>query len=408
MSDRIRSAGSVAWSLVGLLILLALLGFVAWIFRVIFPPLVLAGVIVFLCNPTVTRLQRHRVPRAASAALIYGAVLGALVLTGLFVAPNVSRQTDALATEWPDLQRDIEQRVDDLAKQSQDGNWPVQIPTYANIEKQFAPSDAADTDDDGTVSPAEQKDRIVRQFKSVRAVFQQVFHVGLIFVLAPVLALYLLIDLPNIRRVLRGLVPERNRSDVMVITRRLSTALGGYVRGQLAVSLLVGVMAALGLLIIGLPYWLLVGMVAGIFNLIPLIGPWVGAVPAIAIALSTGGGTRQALLAALVMVIVQQIDNHLISPMVMQRAVKLHPTVVILALLAAGSLWGFVGMLIAVPTAAALKILVGQAWRRLALDEPLDEIEARWELDSESSVSGGFVERVGTDVGPDADATGLV
>jgi hypothetical protein len=65
-------------------------------------------------------------------------------------------------------------------------------------------------------------------------------------------------------------------------------------------------------------------------------------------------------------------------------------------------------MLIAVPTAAALKILVGQAWRRLALDEPLDEIEARWELDSESTVSGGFVERVGTDVGPDADATGLV
>ncbi|MSO86401.1 MAG: AI-2E family transporter [Acidimicrobiia bacterium] len=408
MSDRIRAAGSIAWSLVGLLLLLALVGLVAWVFRVIWPPLILAGVIVFLGNPTVTRLQRHNIPRAGGAIIIYLGFMAALVLVGVLVAPKVSRQTDGLATAWPDLQRDLEQRVNDVAEESREGSWPVQIPTYAELEEQFAPADAADTDEDGTISPAEQKDRLVGQFASARRVFGRIFHVGLIFVLAPVLALYLLIDLPNIRRVLRGLVPERNRGDVMVITRRLSVSLGGYVRGQLAVSFLVGMMASIGLLIIGLPYWLLVGMVAGIFNLIPLIGPWVGAVPAIAIALSTGGGTTQALLAALVMLIVQQIDNHLISPMVMQRAVKLHPTVVILALLAAGSLWGFVGMLIAVPAAAALKILVGQAWRRLALDEPLDEIEARWESDAESKVSGGFVERVGADVGPDPEPMGLI
>ncbi len=408
MSDRIRAAGSIAWSLVGLLLLLALIGFVAWVFRVIWPPLILAGVIVFLGNPTVTRLQRHHIPRAGGAAILYAGVIAALVLVGMLVSPQVGRQADAMATAWPDLQRDLQQRLDDVAEESREGNWPVQIPTYAEIEEQFAPADAADTNDDGTISPSEQTDRLVRQFASARRVFGQIFHVGLIFLLAPVLALYLLIDLPNIRRVLRGLVPERNRGDVMVITRRLSISLGGYVRGQLAVSFLVGLMASIGLLIIGLPYWLLVGMVAGIFNLIPLIGPWVGAIPAIVIALSTGGGTTQALLAALVMVIVQQIDNHLISPMVMQRAVKLHPTVVILALLAAGSLWGFAGMLIAVPAAAAVKILVGQAWRRLALDEPLDEIEARWESDADSKVSGGFVERVGADVGPDPEPMGLI
>lgn len=162
-------------------------------------------------------------------------------------------------------------------------------------------------------------------------------------------------------------------------------------------------MASIGMLLIGLPFWLIVGMVAGLFNMIPLIGPWVGAVPGIAIALTTGGGTHQAIAVAVVMAIVQQIDNHFISPVVMQRAVKLHPAVVMLALLAGGTLAGFLGLLLAVPTAAVLKILVGHAWRHFVLDEPLDEIEARWEAEADHPVHGGFVEPVGVDVADVAD-----
>ena len=99
-------------------------------------------------------------------------------------------------------------------------------------------------------------------------------------------------------------------------------------------------MASIGMLIIDLPFWLIVGMIAGLFNMIPLIGPWVGAVPGIVIAITTGGGPGKAIAVAVVMAIVQQIDNHFISPIVMQRAVKLHPAVVMLALLAGGTLVG--------------------------------------------------------------------
>jgi predicted PurR-regulated permease PerM len=113
--------------------------------------------------------------------------------------------------------------------------------------------------------------------------------------------------------------------------------------------------------------------------MIPLIGPRVGAVPGIIIALTTGGGLSKAIAVAVVMAIVQQIDNHFISPIVMQRAVKLHPAVVMLALLAGGTLGGFFGLLLAVPTAAVLKIVLGHAWRHFVLDQPLDEIEAEWE-----------------------------
>jgi predicted PurR-regulated permease PerM len=155
-------------------------------------------------------------------------------------------------------------------------------------------------------------------------------------------------------------------------------------------------MASIGMLLIDLPFWLIVGMIAGLFNMIPLIGPWVGAVPGIVIAITTGGGPSKAIAVAVVMAIVQQIDNHFISPIVMQRAVKLHPAVVMLALLAGGTLAGFLGLLLAVPATVAMKIIVGHAWRHYVLGEPLDEIEARWEADEER-VPGGVVERVGVE-----------
>ena len=100
---------------------------------------------------------------------------------------------------------------------------------------------------------------------------------------------------------------------------------------------------------------------------------------------------------AAVMAIGQQIDNHFISPIVMQRAVKLHPAVVMLALLAGGTLGGFFGLLLAVPATAVLKITLGHAWRHLVLGQPLDEIEALWEAD-DAQPGVGIVETIGHDV----------
>ena len=387
----------MAWALCGVAALIAILGLIAWVLRVIWPPLILAGAIVFLLNPVVTRLQGRHIPRALGTALAYLGVLGLIVTVGLLVAPLATKQYDDLAKEWPDLKADLERQIDDLAQRSESDGWPVRIPTYQELENQFSGNKAADANGDGTITDAERQVRFAAQIDTARELALKVFHVGIIFVLAPIIAFYLLVDLPHIRRVLRSLVPEHARGDVIVVSRRLSTAIGGYFRGQIAVAVVVGAMASIGMLIIGLPFWLIVGMVAGLFNMIPLIGPWVGAVPGIAIAIATGGGVHQAVAVAIVMAIVQQIDNHFISPIVMQRAVKLHPAVVMLALLAGGTLAGFFGLLLAVPTAAVLKILLGHAWRHSVLGEPLDEIEARWDAEAEQTVVGGFIGPVGVD-----------
>jgi predicted PurR-regulated permease PerM len=394
MVERIRRAGAVCWALCGLAAVVALLGVVAWVLRVIWPPLILAGAIVFLLNPVVTRLQQRHIPRALGTGLSYLGVASVITLAVLIVAPLATRQYDDLAAEWPHLRQDLEDSINDLSQRSQDNSWPIEIPTYDELEQQLSGKKAVDTNGDGRVTAAEKRDRFADQLDTARELILKVFHVGIIFVLAPIIAFYLLVDLPHIRSSARALVPERARGDVMVVSRRLSHAIGGYFRGQLAVAIVVGTMASIGMLLIDLPFWLIVGMVAGLFNMIPLIGPWVGAVPGIVIALTTGGGLSQAVAVAVVMAVVQQIDNHFISPIVMQRAVKLHPAVVMLALLAGGTLGGFFGLLLAVPATAVLKIVVGHAWRHFVLGQPLDEIEAAWEAqDAQPGV--GVVESVG-------------
>ncbi|MEO6318822.1 MAG: AI-2E family transporter [Acidimicrobiales bacterium] len=408
MIERVRRAGSVSWALCGLAAVIALLGLIVYVFRVVWPPLILAAAIVFLLNPIVTRLQARHIPRALGTALSYLGVLAVLVLVGLLIAPLATRQYDDLAERWPELREDLENQIDDLADRSEEGQWPIRVPTYQELEDQFSAEDAADTNQDGQLSEAEKQERFASQIDTARELALSVFHVGIIFVLAPIIAFYLLVDLPHIRKVFRSLVPPRARGDAMVVVRRLGTAIGGYFRGQLAVAAVVGVMSSIGMLIIDLPFWLIVGMIAGVFNMIPLIGPYIGAVPGIIIAITTGGGVSKAIWVVVVMTIVQQIDNHFISPIVMQRAVKLHPAVVMLALLAGGTLGGFFGLLLAVPATAVLKIIVGHAWRHFVLGEPLDELEAQWEAEDQDDVPGGVVEHVADNEENDGDGGGAV
>jgi predicted PurR-regulated permease PerM len=373
--ERIRRAGQVSWALAGMAAVLALLALVGWVIRVIWPPLILAAAIVFLLNPIVSWLQRRRVPRALGTGITYLGVAATVVLVGFLIAPQVRTQWDQLADEWPDLRADIEEQIDDWAEQSRDDDWPVEVPTFEELEDAIAGEEpATDTNGDGEVSAEEEavQDRaeLFDRIDTFREMGLRVFNVGLIFVLGPIIAFYLLMDLPHIRRVIESMIPERRRGEALLVGRRLNQAIGGYFRGQLAVAAIVGTMASIGLAILGLDFWLVVGMIAGVFNMIPMIGPWIGAIPGVVIALTTRDvGT--ALWVVVIMAGVQQIDNHFISPVVMKRAVKLHPAAVMLALLAGGTLGGFLGLLLAVPITAVLKILVGHLWRTYVLGQPL-------------------------------------
>ncbi|MGI8758644.1 MAG: AI-2E family transporter [Acidimicrobiales bacterium] len=362
MNERIRRAGQVAWAMVGLAALLALVALVGWSIRVVWPPLILAGAIVFLLNPAVTALQRRGVPRVAGTILSYLAFFAGVGLVGLVVAPLAADQTEDLGAELPMLQANVERWINDRAEQSQD--WIITLPNVGEIESQ--------------VGTGAGNNGLSDTIDTVRDVGSRVFHVLLIVVLAPIIAFYLLVDLPRLLVVAESLVPAHARDDASVLATRLNRAIGGFFRGQLLVALIVGVMISIGLALIDLPFWLIVGMVAGLCNVVPLVGPWAGGVLGVIIALTTRDFTT-ALWVVAIMAGAQQVDNHLISPMVMQRAVQLHPAAVMLALLVGGTASGIFGLLIAVPAAAVIKILVSHLWHIYVLAEPLEQVVARAE-----------------------------
>lgn len=376
MGDRIRRAGAVAWAVVGLAVLVVLVGLVAWWLRVVFPPLIFAGAIVFLLNPVVTRLQRRGLPRVGGAAVAYLAIFGGLVAAGFLLSPLVADQADQLQDDWPQIRAGVERWVDDRAAASEE--WAVELPSWAELQRQVESND----------------ETLGEQIDRAREIGGRIFHVLLIVVLGPIIAFYLLVDLPHLRDVANSLVPERARPEVRLVGQRLNRAIGGFFRGQLLVALIVGVMVSTGLAVLDLPLWLIIGMIAGVFNIVPLIGPWIGAIPGVVVALTTRDvGT--ALWVVAIMAGAQQIDNHFITPQVMQRAVKLHPAAVMLALLAGGTVAGFGGLLLAVPLAAVVKILVGHLWHTYVLGEPVEEVAEEIAADDASSGTG-VVAAVGT------------
>jgi predicted PurR-regulated permease PerM len=181
------------------------------------------------------------------------------------------------------------------------------------------------------------------------------------------MALYLLIDLPQLRRDFYNLVPETVRPELVDLGSKASATLGGFFRGQLLIALVVGGLSALGFWAIGLPFWLIIGAIAGFFNLVPLIGPIIGGGIGFIVG-TVSGGIWVGLLAALVELVVQQLDTHLISPRILRSSAQLHPVTVLLSLLAGGALAGVWGVLAAVPTVAIAKLLLGHFWSTRVLN----------------------------------------
>jgi predicted PurR-regulated permease PerM len=364
----------VAWAFVGLCVVVAILGWVASKIAVIFPPLILAAALVFILNPLISRLNRWGVPRLAGVGLTYLAFVGSVAVLGLILFPVVQEQADHLSERTPEIRERIEKWIDDRAEDFEGTPFEFE---REDLDDALGSADTSLQDQLGKVADYGVK----------------IFHVILVLILAPIFAFYLLVDLPSIKRNVEALIPEAARPEVMLIGRQINAAVGGFFRGQLVVALIVGIMSSIALAIIDIPSWLLLGMIAGLFNIIPLVGPYIGGVPALLVALTTREPIT-GLWVVVAMVVVQQIDNHFISPVVMHRVVKLHPVLVMLALLLGGTLGGFFGLLVAVPATAILKIFGGHLWRVHVLGQPIDEVEAEmWRQHQEEGV--GVVAEVG-------------
>jgi predicted PurR-regulated permease PerM len=359
-SDRLRQAALVVWIAVGLVAL-------GWVFliigeaiRVIWLPLAFAAGLVFLLDPAVKVFAGLHIPRPVGAILAMLVLLALIVAVGALVWPTVQQQGVELIQQLPDLYVSVVDwlrevavtlglDIDDFLSQQAIEEWlrdPANQETIQGLLFGFGAGA-------GVV---------------IRGVAETIAVVGL----APVLAIYLLIDLNRFKKNTLELMPPRHRNEISYVSGEVGTALGSFVRGQLLVSLIVGVASSLGMWAIDLPFWLLIGIIAGFLNLIPFVGPVVGGALAALVAL-LNSDPWQAVWAVLIMIAVQQLDNHLITPMIQRARVNLSPLVIVLALIVGGALAGLLGVLVAIPATAAMRIVVGHLWRTRILGQSWKE-----------------------------------
>ncbi|OGD63102.1 hypothetical protein A3A71_03945 [Candidatus Berkelbacteria bacterium RIFCSPLOWO2_01_FULL_50_28] len=175
-----------------------------------------------------------------------------------------------------------------------------------------------------------------------------------------VLSFYLLLEEDGLRRIYKGILPAEWHGALAETTRKITGKLGSWVRGQLLLMLIVGVLITLGLLIVGSDYALSLGVWAGLTEVVPILGPWLGAIPGVIVGLVAS--PLQGFLVLIVYIIVQQLEGNIIVPKVMSKAVGLNPFIVILAILVGGKLYGLMGILLGVPMAAVISV-IAEDWQ---------------------------------------------
>ena len=313
--------------------------------------LLFAFAFAYLFHPLVRFFEGLRLPRALGVALVY-LLLGLFLGLASFLTAQTVLELSRLAQELPRL-------LDPLFA------WLLSLPDRVRavpVPEGLSPILAeASRNLQGLLQGF--LETLVRWFQALLSQGGNLlgFFTGLlggIFQLFTALALsiYLLYDLPRLGRAFLLAFPEPYQPLVAELSAKLDRSVGGYVRGQLLVAFLVGLIVGVGLWFVGVPLAASLGFLAGVFNLIPFVGVIVSGVPALLLAAT--GGWLKVLLALLVLWLANQLEGNLFGPFIVGRATRLHPVTAIAAILTGASLFGLWGALLGVPAAAFLKVLL--------------------------------------------------
>ena len=315
-------------------------------------PFLLALAVAYLLAPLVRRLEERRVPRGLAIGLVAIPPVAALVLLLIFAGPQVWQQAITLVNAIPGFARTLLGLLETLRTRAET------LPFLTQEQQAWLHN--LDADQLGALLQAN-ADTLLGEVAGWGLDFLKRLGTILGFlgylVVTPVVAFYLLRDWKPLLTFLEELIPPARRPALVAFLEEYDQSLGKFVRGQLIEATLVGVLTGGGLAVLGVPSALLIGVVAGLFNLVPYIGLAISAVPALVVALTMPDPMAGLWRVGLVFFIVQFIDGSVTGPRIVGDSVGLHPVVVMLALAFGGAMLGFAGLLLAVPLAVLLKLL---------------------------------------------------
>ena len=323
--------------LIGLII-----GGVCYSINIMFLPILISLLLTFLLQPLVLIFENRGFNRITILAGIYIVTTLIAVIMALLLVPVIVNEARHIADNIPLYQTMIRDILTNVQNFITDKFPSAQVPDLYELLHSFLIKSNVDT-----------SDTFSKYASSAMSVLSMV-------VLIPVITFFFLADGHLIKKALLRLVPNRYFEMVILLGHKVSVAVQSFIRGQMIDALAVGVMTAIGCAIIGMPFFLVIGIVAGVGNLIPYLGPIIGFIPAFLVLLmSPEGLTGVGIIKIIVVfIMVQFIEGTFIYPIAVGKSVNMHPLTVIIGITVGGQVAGIVGMLFAIPLIAIAKVTV--------------------------------------------------
>lgn len=327
----------VGWAVITVTVVGA--AFILWWIRPVLIPFLLAVAVAYMVAPLVNRVVAWGVSRGWAILGVY-AVLALLIGLGVWkLVPGAAAELYRLSEAIPAYSTTLRELVADLKWQVHQSGAPTGL------------KQALDTAIREVEARSTQMLTDLLAMGNLRRIAE-----GLIsLIIAPFIAFYLLKDMDSYKRRLTRAIPKRYRQDVIVLLRGIDEVLAGFVRGQILLSIALGALATAAAYVLGLRYALLLGLFAGLMEMVPYVGPILGAIPAVLAGLSISPLT--ALQVVIAFAIIQQIENSILSPKLMGDRIGLHPLAVMLVLLGSGYLFGIWGLLLSLPVAGIARVI---------------------------------------------------
>lgn len=323
---------------------LAVFALTLWFLQDILLPFIAGFVLAYFLDPVADKLERLGLPRVLATTVILLVAVLALVFIVLMVMPVLLDQLLKLAGDMPDLVKSLIARFDEVAPQS-----------LKDLLQRSSGNDG------GAIADLAGKATgwFATIVGSVWSGGMAVVNVLSLLVVTPIVAFYLLADWDHIVAKVDELLPRDHADEIRGIARAIDTAMAGFIRGQGTVCLLLGILYAIALSLAGLRFGLAIGFAAGMLSFIPYVGAIIGGVLAIGVAMVQFWPEASSILAVVAIFVAGQfLEGNFLSPKLVGGSIGLHPVWLMFALFAFGYAFGFVGLLLAVPLAAAAGVFV--------------------------------------------------
>lgn len=334
----------LTWRWLGMGLLAAVGLYFLYLVRAILPPFIFAIALTYLLSPLVDYLSQHRLNRTAAIAVVYILLGAGAVLIGLYGLPALARELSVLAEAIPRYTDMVQSLFDEL----QFSYRRIHLPEFVRqvVDENIRQGETL----------------ALESLRTTTNIMVGLLSQAFSLIVAPIIAFYFLQDGGGVARRIQTYAPREYREEILSLFQEIDLILHNFILGRLFIAAVVGALTTLGLALTGVDLVLVLGLIAGLSDLIPYFGPVLGAIPAVLLAGTVS--TKTMIYVILVFVIVQQIESNLLAPLILGESVGLHPVLVVFALLAGGHLYGVWGVLLAVPAAAIMGVLLRFVYHR--------------------------------------------